>query len=286
MLHRVPVILAGLTAAHLVALSTANGQMILPHEPSSDVLGLPVNSTPFRDIDTTGDGFMNIPIGIPYYDEDSPDFGEVVIYATNKDITDAITIQGSQLNDGFGYLVVGSPDLSSNGSDDLIISAPAWSNGTDIVGQVSVHQGSNGAQLYTVSGDEPWSGFGASIAVIGDISGNGVSDFAVGAPAHGPHDTGRVYLYDGLNGNVIATIDGSERYAAFGASISPAGDINGDGFVDILVGAPNSGIHEVGAAYLYSGLDFSLIMKIEGRSYSGKWHLSCGRRGCLRKRVA
>ena len=123
---------------------------------------------------------------------------------------------------------------SHNCSDSRTVTAPAWSSLTGIAGRAYIIRGSDGAILHTFEGDENNAAFGFSIASIGDLTGDGFPEIAVGAPMAGLHNEGRVYIYNGLLGFPIEQIDGTVPGGHFGGSIAGAGDINGDGFA-----APN-----------------------------------------------
>lgn len=114
--------------------------------------------------------------------------------------------------------------------------------------------------------------FGTSIAKLGDVNGDGVADIAVGAPggagvANPP--PGTVYVYSGASGSLLYTLTGTTSGDAFGVSVASAGDLNGDGKDDLLVGAfswmtyvTDRVAHPNGYACIYSGVDGSLIREL------------------------
>jgi len=102
---------------------------------------------------------------------------------------------------------------------------------------------------------------GYCVAGAGDVNGDGYSDIIVGAPYYdnGETDEGQVYVYHGSSGDLSSSADwtaeSNQASAQFGHSVSTAGDVNGDGYSDVIVGAPyydNSETDE-GRAYLYYG---------------------------------
>ncbi len=122
--------------------------------------------------------------------------------------------------------------------------------------------------------DQAWSGsfdsalMGASVAAAGDVNGDGFDDVVVGAPGFdapgGLFDEGAAYVFlgsaNGVVGNNPATasaaIVGTDANAEFGNSVDSAGDVNGDGYDDIIVGAPlenSSNLATAGAAYVFLG---------------------------------
>jgi len=131
-----------------------------------------------------------------------------------------------------------------------------------------------GAALGVLESDQAWSGsfdsalMGASVASAGDVNGDGFDDVLVGALGYdapgGLFDEGAVFVFlggpNGVTGNNPATahaaIIGNVAASEFGTSVNGAGDINGDGFGDIIVGAPlqdSSGLMVSGAAYIFLG---------------------------------
>jgi len=120
------------------------------------------------------------------------------------------------------------------------------------------------------------SGFGANVASLGDIDGDGVGDFAASATLGGIFvgGAGIVYLFSGHDGSMIRTIgDGAWE---FGTSMVNVGDMNDDGVPDLFVGSPRYGADPIdntgdplGRAYVYSGMDGSVLRMFEGTVASG-----------------
>ena len=113
------------------------------------------------------------------------------------------------------------------------------------------------------TGSEPSSSFGTSVSTAGDVNGDGYSDVVIGAPDHSPH--GRVVVYhgssSGLSTGVSWFVDGFAPISEeLGASVSTAGDVNGDGYADIIVGDPASDwpFFGAGMARIYYGSDGGL----------------------------
>src|SRR6266849_3684196 len=135
--------------------------------------------------------------------------------------------------------------------------------------------------------------FGLSIAVVGDLDGDGVPDLAVGAPfqdgdfngAPGfgqPQNVGKVFLISGATLGVIGelndpefqqinlTFPDSKFGGQFGTSVAGVGDLNGDGVPDILVGLPHHNVHikndnliNAGRAFVFSGKDGSILFTLD-----------------------
>src|SRR5438876_1173559 len=109
-------------------------------------------------------------------------------------------------------------------------------------------------------GDQVGADFGRSVSTAGDVNGEGYSDVIVGAYRYdnGQIDEGRAYLYlgsaSGLATSAAWMAEGDQVGADFGSSVSTAGDVNDDGYSDVIVGAydyDNGSQTNVGRAYLY-----------------------------------
>ena len=176
-------------------------------------------------------------------------------------------VVGERVSDKLGCAVAGAGDLDGTGSADLLVSA-CYSdrNGEDAgaVFQFSTHPESDrlaadadGAMV----GEAAFDQLGTSIAG-GDLDGDGLSDAIVGAPFHdveGSEDAGAAYIAHGpatVDMNAPdAKIVGEGAGDRLGTSVAVAGDVDGDGFVDLIVGAPgrDEGGEDAGAAYLLFG---------------------------------
>src|SRR5690606_27424708 len=101
-----------------------------------------------------------------------------------------------------------------------------------------------------------------SVASLGDYNGDGLSDVVAGIPLYdnGEQNEGAAFVYRGIaNGGVsgmpVDTLEGNLPEAQFGTSIFSAGDVNGDGFADVIAGAPfyEKGLSKEGAAFVFHG---------------------------------
>ena len=163
-----------------------------------------------------------------------------------------------------GASVAARVDLDGDGSDDAVVGAPGSADG----GRAYLLHGplTVGSRAVSVAADAtltaaaPGDFFGQSLALSGDLDGDGSPEVAVGAPgasSSGP-ETGAVYFFGGAGlgsttaAGADATLLGTAAFDQAGAWLSPAGDLDADGEVDLLVGAPgaDSGAADAGAVYL------------------------------------
>ena len=287
----------------LSTLDGTNGFVINGVNPS-DFSGGSVSSAG----DVNGDGFDDVIIGAPLASRNgSFNVGEnYVVFGQNGgfsaslelrtlDGTNGFVINGIDAFDFSGQSVSGAGDVNGDGLDDLIIGADgADPNGEDRVGESYVVFGQNngfsssldlstlnGTNGFVIRGIGDLDFSGQSVSGAGDVNGDGLDDLIIGASdVDGNSNSGESYVVfgtnngfssplnlntlDGTNGFVISGVDGNDFT---GRSVSGAGDVNGDGFDDVIIGArlanPNGNSY-AGESYVVFGSDrgFSSLLDL------------------------
>ncbi|MBI5435067.1 MAG: FG-GAP repeat protein [Planctomycetes bacterium] len=112
--------------------------------------------------------------------------------------------------------------------------------------------------------------FGHSIDRIGDVDQDGIEDFAVGAPGlYAPdNDSGCVHVFAGGSGALLWSIQPPALHGHFGWAVSGAGDVDADGWGDLVVGAPRTGSNFDGSVYVYSGRTHALLHSDTGTPFA------------------
>ena len=192
--------------------------------------------------DVDGDGTPDLLVGAIQTDAVSgtvgPGYARVHSGATGAPL---LTVAGAALGDGFGWSVASPGDVNGDSVPDLLIGARLGAPlGMSQAGYARMFSGAGGGVLFTVNGLGPGDGLGGYVAGTGDLDGDGIPDFAVGAPelasAPGPIPTGYVLVRSGSNGAPLLTLTGSDD--TFGWQVAGVGDLNGDGVPELAVGAP------------------------------------------------
>jgi hypothetical protein len=167
---------------------------------------------------------------------------------------------GEAAGDQFGWIARVLGDVDGDGFNDFVTSAPTKRIGGDDAGRVYVYSGRSGALLWSVDG-KPGDQLGTGVEAAGDTDGDGVPDVIASAPTI---DT--AYVYSGRDGRLLLSLHGEAKGDNFGQHVSSAGDIDGDGYADLIVGAPNNGAggKDAGRAYVYSGKDGHLLLTLTG----------------------
>jgi len=224
--------------------------------------------------DVNGDGFADVIVGARWASPGGlSSAGSAYVYS-GADGSLLYQWDGGASGDWFGSSVSGAGDVNGDGFADVIVGA-RWASpgGLPSVGSAYVYSGANGTLLHQWDGGAFWDLFGYSVSGAGDINGDGFADVIVGAPFADPGglgNEGSAYVYSGANGTLLHQWDGLSRYDELGFSVSGAGDVNGDGFADVIVGSPfvNPGnLLYAGSAYVYSGADGSLLHQWDGLLY-------------------
>ena len=227
--------------------------------------------------DVNGDGTPDIIVGAPREDkDDSEGTGRAyLIDGANGNVLQTLT---SEYNEGigagtFGAAVATLSDINDDGTSDMIVGASTedvvQTNPTHVygvAGRVHLISGTDGTILHTLTAP-PSTGLGRTVAAIGDVNADGASDVIAGAPGIvlSVNQGGPVHVFSGDNGSELDSLAQSpDENNAFGKAIAGAGDTNGNGIPDIIVGdrmANTDAGERAGRAYIYSGADLSLTAR-------------------------
>ncbi|MBK8609502.1 MAG: FG-GAP repeat protein [Chitinophagaceae bacterium] len=213
--------------------------------------------------DVNGDGYSDVIVGAPYYDEGAiVSEGRAFVYygsASGLLATPSSTPDdANQASAFFGWSVASAGDVNGDGFSDIIVGAYGYQDGANTFeGRAFVYHGS-AAGLSASPNSTPDDGnavnatLGYSVACAGDVNGDGYSDVIIGGRYYNS-DEGRAWVYHGSGSGLLATpssiADVNVAGAFFGNSVASAGDINGDGYSDVIIGSTDNN----GGAYIYNG---------------------------------
>jgi hypothetical protein len=229
--------------------------------------------------DVNGDGFDDVLVGCHYYS--NPEFheGKVFLYygsISGINPVPAWTFESNNDNATLGISVSGAGDVNGDGFDDVIVGAHTFTGDINNEGKVYVFYGSATGLAdiadWEMEGNQAGSDFGGTVSEAGDVNGDGFDDVIVGAVFYDGTeiDQGKAYVYYGSSSG-LTDISWTAEIAAtgitFGSHVSGAGDVNNDGFDDVIIGCRKytNGESSEGGAFVYFG-------SIAGLETDFAWH--------------
>ena len=297
------------TAVDLTDIIADTGGFVINGELEDDQSGYSVSGAG----DVNGDGFADLIIGAPYADPNGSGSGaSFVVFGSQAgaafelaDLTAAaatnpatgFVINGVSADDYSGYSVSGAGDVNGDGLDDLIIGSPESDPNGPLSGASFVVFGKTDGEAVELSAIEANSGTTAagfmingvsaddssgrsSVSNAGDVNGDGLDDLIIGAMGDDPNGSGSgasFLVYGKTSGEAVElsavqesdggfVINGVGEDDSSGWSVSGAGDVNGDGFADLIVGAPFDAPNgsTSGASFVVFGGNFTQSVTVVG----------------------
>lgn len=259
------------SAGSLSVYSGADGTLLYRIRGDLSAQGLGTSIAPLADLDN--DGRVDFVVGAPSTQGSVQPPGHVRV-CSGLDGSEIRRVNGSNNVERFGDVVVNVGDLNADGKPDFAVGAPGVTGATQ--GSCRVFSSADGSEFLALRQTGPTfqSNLGHGIAALGDVNADGTPDFAVSAPASDPKrqnrlHIGEVIVVSGADGSLVRRHAGKKIGDRFGHSIAPAGDQDGDGTTDLLVGS--IGVKGVGEVTLWSGKTGKRLVALRGIVPGGRF---------------
>ncbi|MCC7013019.1 MAG: FG-GAP repeat protein [Planctomycetes bacterium] len=224
-------------------------------------------------IDVTGDGIDDVVVGAPYWPGNAgrayvySGFGLYGGYPTIPPLFWSIPSPEPLCQFGFSVAVTGDRDGDECG--EILIGAPNANLGQGVDAGIVFNYNARTQYLIEVNfSPGPGARFGYCVAGIGDFTGDGVEDFAISAPyaSISGAQSGTVWIRNGGASGLVTQFNGETAGDHFGLSVKGAGDVNGDGRTEVIIGAPDYQSGK-GKAYVRSNSVNTLFQQIGGNGW-------------------
>ena len=179
------------------------------------------------------------------------------------------------IGDTLPTAMIGLPDIDGDGAADLIVGQGFDAAGGERAGRVHVLSGQTGALIHRLDGQAAFDELGSALASPGDVNGDGVADFVVGAPGRDGigSNSGVVRVYSGANAAVLWEYAGGGPAWQVGRSLAPLDDVDGDGVNEILAGA-TAFMQDRGRVVVLSGRTGAWVHSIDGVQPASRFGVS------------
>jgi FG-GAP repeat protein len=200
--------------------------------------------------DLNGDGCDEFIVGDPDSSLGGSRFGAAFVFS-GVDGSLLFQFAGTQTYSEYGISVAGPGDMNGDGVPDLAVGAPRFFGVGVNSGQVQVFSGADGVMLFQMDGANASGALGIEIESVGDVNADGRADLVIFGELDPPAGVVLCRVFSGLDGSVL-TSQGGSGLDNWGDEIAGGGDLNGDGFPDFAVSAPEY-LDHTGRIYIYPG---------------------------------